>query len=134
MFLIARPGKIILLFCADPAEKELPKKSSTKVLTFLSVLFFITLYAFGAILPVNCVFDKSKPETFSTKILGQNVSHGKTTKYYFDVASWPKTEGKKKQISVGKGLYEKKKVGDQLTIKIYKGALGLPWYRPSLDE
>jgi hypothetical protein len=100
-----------------------------KAIDFLIIVIFSILlfgYSYGTIVTLNCMYDKSKPETFNTVILSKRISSGKTTTYYLELTPW----GQQKQIdevTVSKDLYNKLDKNDKVTVYFMKGQFDIPW-------
>ena len=126
---------IMFLFyyvCASKSERKMGDKNSSRILNIVSILFFMFLYGFGFSVPANIIFDKSEPAIYKVDVINQRVSKGKHTDYYFEVSPWIDGKTNKKEISVGSRVYSEVEVGDKVNVKLYKGFLGVPWYKTGL--
>ena len=48
---------------------------------------------------------------------------------YLELSAWGQKETK--NVSVGKNLYNRTEIGNQVTIKFRKGSLDIPWFEVS---
>ncbi len=84
-------------------------------------------YGYGAVVTLNCMYDKSQPETFSATILNKRISSGKSKTYYLKLTPW----GLQKEIdevSVSKNLYNRVGKNDEVKIYFMKGKFAIPWF------
>lgn len=126
---------IMFLFyyvCASKSERKMEENIFSRILNIFSILFFMFLYGFGFSVPVNIIFDKSEPAIYKVDVINQRVSKGKHTDYYLEVAPWIDGKTTNKEISVGSRVYSEVEVGDKVNVKLYKGFLGVPWYKTGL--
>ncbi|MGI5172940.1 hypothetical protein H0R92_04975 [Treponema sp. OMZ 840] len=115
--------------CVSESEKKMEKKRFTRIVSVVSILFIMSLYGFGVSVSSNIMFDKSKPTVFEVVVVNKHVSKGKRTNYYLEVSPWIDGKAKQKEISVGNKLYSEVESGDMVKIKLYKGFLGVPWFK-----
>lgn len=115
--------------CISESEKKIEEKRSTRMLTVASVLFLMFLYGFGFSVSANIILDKSKPTVFEVTVINQRILKGKRTNYYLEVSPWIDGKTKQKEISVGSTLYSEVELGNMVKIKLYKGFLGVPWFK-----
>ena len=115
--------------CISESEKKIEEKRSTRMLTVASVLFLMFLYGFGFSVSANIILDKSKPTVFEVTVINQRILKGKRTNYYLEVSLWIDGKTKQKEISVGSTLYSEVELGNMVKIKLYKGFLGVPWFK-----
>ncbi len=100
---------------------------------FLLILFpiFTFAYSFGTVLLINCVADKSVPETFQSTIASKRTSKGRTTTYYLDVKPWGNLTHKE-SVTVSRNEYERASPGDPIKINQYAGAFRIRWIEVAL--
>lgn len=113
----------ILLF----NQKEITFKKKQDYLTVTSLLMFLFAYGFGAVIYLNCNLDKSEPQHYTATILDKRISSGKYTSYYLKLTAW----GQQKEIdevSVGKGLYNRVDIDNEINIYFRNGKLEIPWF------
>ena len=108
-------------------NKEFQFKKANNYLTILGLLFYMSGYSYGALVAVNCLFDKSEPEIFNAKILSKRVSTGKYTSYNLEITPWgPQQEVDEVQVS--KPIYEQLEKDDEVNIYFMKGKFDIAWY------
>ncbi|NEM98513.1 hypothetical protein [Pontibacter burrus] len=102
-------------------------KTLTDYLTILLLAIVMFVYGFGSSVFMNCYYDTSEPETYSTTITDKRKSTGKTTTYYLELAP---QQGyyKIEEVSVSKEMYQEFESGDQVTVYVHEGWLDIPWY------
>jgi len=108
-------------------NKEFKFNKAKDYLTIIGFSIFMFGYGYGAVITLNCVYDKSEPETFNAKILSKRISSGKSTTYYFELTPW----GQKKEVdevSVSKDLYNRLEKNDNVNIYFMKGQFDIPWF------
>jgi hypothetical protein len=113
----------ILLF----NQKEITFKKKQDYLTVSSLIMFLFAYGFGAVIYLNCNLDKSEPQHYTATILDKRISSGKHTSYYLKLTAW----GQQKEIdevSVGKGLYNRVDIDNEINIYFRNGKLEIPWF------
>lgn len=113
----------ILLF----NQKEITFKKKQDYLTVSSLIMFLLAYGFGAVIYLNCNLDKSEPQHYTATILDKRISSGKHTSYYLKLTAW----GQQKEIdevSVGKGLYNRVDIDNEINIYFRNGKLDIPWF------
>ncbi len=118
---------ISLLFLLLIKQKEITFKKKQDLLTVASVAMFLWVYGFGAVIYLNCNFDKSEPQNFTAKILDKRISTGRHTSYYLELTAW----GQQKEIdevSVSKGLYNRVEIDNEINIYFRNGKLEIPWF------
>jgi hypothetical protein len=62
--------------------------------------------------------------------VGKNVSRGKTTTYYLDLAPWS-ADITKDHVSVPRSFYEAVQRGDTVCVRVHPGKFGLRWMQVS---
>jgi hypothetical protein len=112
---------IILFFYRD-----LAKDNTHTSLIYFAVLGNLMIYSFAVVYGINCVYDKTKPEIHRVVITDKSIYSGKHTTYYFKIESW-NNNGQDK-ISVSKDQYNRRNVGDTVSVDEKKGLLKIPWH------
>lgn len=108
--------------------KELNYKTHIGKFTFVSLLLITSAYGFGAVITVNCTFDNSLPETYSTLIMDKSISRSSgISTYYLDVSPCG-PEKNISQVVVSQDLYKSALKGEETTIYLGKGWLNIPWF------
>ncbi len=108
-------------------NKEFKLNKAKSYLAILSISLFMFGYGYGAVVTLNCMYDKSQPETFSATILNKRISSGKSKTYYLKLTPW----GLQKEIdevSVSKNLYNRVGKNDEVKIYFMKGKFAIPWF------
>ena len=99
-------------------------------ITLLSILLIMLAYAYGAVVALNCTFDRSQPELFNAKILNKNIHSGKSKTYHFDLTPWgPQKESE--EVTVSKDLYNSVEINDTVNIHFMKGKFEIGWFEIS---
>jgi hypothetical protein len=97
-----------------------------------TMLVVSLMYGFGATIQVNCVFDKSAPQSINTSIKSKSIEYNKGSHYYLKLRSWDSNPNSK-DIEVSKSIYEKYNQGDNIGIALKPGMLNIPWYYLSVS-
>ncbi len=108
-------------------NKEFKFNKTKDYLTILGFSIFMFGYGYGAVITLNCMYDKSEPQKYDATILSKRISSGKSTTYYLELTPW----GKQKEIdevSVSKDLYNKLNQNDKVNIYFMKGQFDIPWF------
>jgi len=96
----------------------------------ISIFFLGSMYCYGAIAHFDVLADRSSPATYQTQVLGKRADNGRTTTYYLQVAPWgPRHHSD--EIEVPRALYAAITPGQPVFIRLYSGALRLPWFSVS---
>jgi hypothetical protein len=96
----------------------------------VSMFFIGTMFCFGAIAQFDVLADHQAPATYQTEVLGKRADNGRTTTYYLRVAPWgPRHDSD--EIAVSRSLYRAINPGQAVSIRLYPGALHLPWFSVS---
>ena len=88
-------------------------------------------YAGGSILEINSQFDNSGTTIYTTTVISQHISHGKSTTYYLDLSEWG-PDHISGNVTVPESFYNKVGVGNTVRVNVKKGELNIPWYYLSL--
>ena len=106
----------------------LKKNKRKKEYYALAGLAFVMFgYGFGTTIHINCFYDASKAEVYSTKVLDKHISNGKTTIYYLNLGPWgPQKEAE--EVSVDEALYHRTELGETVNVYLFEGLLDIPWY------
>lgn len=109
-------------------NKELNFKSAKDGVTTAIFSVFMFAYSYGAVVTLNCIYDKSAPETFNATIVSKRISSGKTTMYYLQLTPWgQQKEGD--EVSVSKSFYNSVDDNDKVNIYLKKGNFDIPWFQ-----
>jgi len=92
----------------------------------LLLMLFTSAYGGGLLALTNAMWDNAKPETFKTVVVDKNVSRGKGTSYYLNLAPWNRTIDENRFL-VSRAYYETVHKGDAICVRLYPGKFGLRW-------
>lgn len=90
-------------------------------------------FSFSGFCTVNRTFDFSDPKVYTAVIENKNYSSGKYKHYDFYVEDWNNT-GETIDVEVNAEDYRNAEIGDTVTIYEYSGALGMKYYKYSLEQ
>lgn len=121
--LISLSFTAVLIF----GNKEFKFNTAKDFLTIIGFTAFTFAYGYGAVVTLNCTFDKSESETFHASIMSKRISHGKHTSYYFELSPWGKRK-EVEEVSVPKPLYDRLETNDKVRIYLMKGKFEIPWF------
>lgn len=109
----------------------LPSKGSLKQYTqFYGLLgACILFYSYGITFGINCLFDKSLPERFETKIISTFTKGGGEypRSFHVTVAPW-EHHPYKEDLAISENEYKIADTGDYMYISVQKGLLDIPWF------
>ncbi len=111
---------ILLVFTF--AKDVLQKKA-----TVLSISLFCCVYAYGDVITLNGILDKSIPTVYRTQIASKRISTGKYTSYYFVLLPWGPVNNAE-DFRVGRMFYNKYEVGNTVKVYLKKGRVGINWF------
>lgn len=115
----------IALLTFGNTEFKFNKVKDYLTISGISILMFG--YGYGAVVTLNCTYDRSEPEIFNATILEKRISSGKTTTYYLELTPWGQQQ-EIDEVSVSKELYDKLDKNDKVTIYFMKGKFDIPWF------
>ena len=110
----------VILYQSDRGMRQRPW-------SLLPIVLFGSFYAYGAIGEADALLDHSASQTFTVAVNGKHVSHGKTTSYYLQLASWGPQQDPS-SVTVPSDLYDAVAIGESVCISLHPGALHIPWY------
>jgi hypothetical protein len=88
---------------------------------------FSLAFTAGALKEANCLFDDSRPQSFTATVTGKRVSSGKSTTYHLTLSPWgPVT--RPEDIQVPFRFYGAVAVNEKLELLLRPGRLGYPWF------
>ena len=96
----------------------------------VSMFFLGSMYCYGAVAHFDVLADRSAPLTYQTQVLSKRADNGRTTTYYLQVAPWGPRQHSD-EIEVSRSLYAAINPGQPVSIRLYSGALHLPWFSVS---
>ena len=110
--------------------KHVVIKEAQKTWLVAGIIAAAVAYSYGLLIFANCYRDPSTGEDRHVVIEGKYISY--TSRYHDKIyhlrLSWPGDDGGK-SLEVQGSVYEGLRVGGLLTVHVYGGRLGIPWYR-----
>lgn len=97
-----------------------------------AVLFFSVGYSHSVIVLYNDILDHSNPMVYRTVVKDKYISGGKTRTHNLILAPWGE-QTEDETTNVSRSLYNKVNEGDTVSVKVYGGRFGLPYYYISLE-
>lgn len=118
-------GFITLIVLYVAAIKKLNQDIAAQVFV---ALLISAAYGFGSTMQINCVFDQSRPQVFTSTVVDQRISRGsRSTSYYLTLRDWGPYHPSK-GISVSKSVYQLMPVGTPVMVYLKKGTFNIPWF------
>jgi hypothetical protein len=119
---------IAVLFIAFVAALLQPAFNSVnRTGAIIGILVIGALYSIGVIHTADTVPDHSAPEPYQAQVLGEHVSHGRSTSYILNLAPWgPVTDST--NVDVSYRTYQSVSAGDTVCVNLHPGFLHAPWY------
>lgn len=117
---------IVLSLVLSYKQTEFSFRKNEDIFYLIFLMLFFFAYSYGAVIHVNCYYDDSQPEHYTTTVLDKKISTGKTTTYQLKLAPWQK-QAEAEEIDVSKDLYDRTETSDEIGIDIRKGKLHIPW-------
>lgn len=126
------PGTIafaIVLIILFTTHKIIDNTAKNKTWIYLSLVFNVFLYSYAGTYGVNCIYDKSEPKVYETKVIDKRISKGRRGRetYYVKVNPWGHHYDKE-EISVSRNQYDELQIGQTIRIDLKKGLFNIPWY------
>ena len=118
---------VCFLFLLLFKQNEITFKKKMDFVTVGSLSLFLFAYSFGVVIHYNCYYDESESEYFTAKVLNKRVSSGKSTTCYLKLSTWGPQKNVE-EVSVGKDLFKRTEIGEQVNIYFRQGKLGIPWF------
>jgi TonB family protein len=84
------------------------------------------LAVYGLGVALNVCLDGTAPRTFVSTVIGERISHGRSTAYYLELAPW--SDQPTRDVTVSAGFYDSAPVGSRVCLVRRGGALGLGWF------
>jgi hypothetical protein len=108
-------------------NKGLSFKKGKTYLMILGFLMFTFAYGYGTVVTLNCSFDDSTPQLFSTTIVNKEKTKSRKYRTYdLYLSPWgKKTEIEK--VSIDEDFYNQLQEGDEVSVYLFKGKLNIPW-------
>jgi hypothetical protein len=120
---------VIVLLILTATHKLIVHTTKSKTWIYLSIIFNVCLYSYGATYGVNCVYDTSEPVVYDVDVVDKRIrtsAKGRKT-YYIKVTPWGHHHDKE-EISVPEDQYNAIVVGQQVKIDLKKGLFNIQWY------
>jgi len=95
--------------------------------TLLGLCILSAFYGWGLAATADIVADRSVAQTYSARVVGGHVSHGRSTSYYLELGPWG-PNAVATQMTVNRGTYYATQRGDVICLGLHAGALHAPWY------
>lgn len=108
-------------------NREFNFKKAKDYLAASSILIAVVCYSYGAIITLNCYYDKSDSKIYKATIVNKRISTGKNISYYLELTKWG-TQDKNEEVSVKQEFYNQFENGDQVTIYFQNGWFNIPWF------
>jgi hypothetical protein len=89
--------------------------------------FAASLGTLAALACLNGVADRSNAVEMRTVVVHKRVMRSRWLSYRVIVPSWRPGKQKEK-LAVNSGTFRRVREGQEITVEIHKGLLGLPWY------
>jgi hypothetical protein len=85
-------------------------------------------YGYGLTTEANARLDHARAATYSARVTGKQVSHGRgSTGYHLNLEPWgPQLHADR--VWVPSALYRSTVVGDEICVEVKPGALRIEWY------
>ncbi|MRX69266.1 hypothetical protein SAMN06265349_10447 [Flavobacterium resistens] len=94
--------------------------------TILRIVLFSFIYVFGVVIGFNCVFDKSKPQIFTSTVNHMRIQSVGIKSYDIEVISEEK-QSEAIKLTIDKNTYNELEVGRNVTIYVFKGLFNISW-------
>lgn len=91
------------------------------------------LFAIGAVLTINCGYDRSAPAIYNQVVLEKYITKRKGTHYHIGIEPW-KPYTKIQTVTVSQRFYRQLQEGGLVQVNQRAGLLGIGWYRLSLPD
>lgn len=123
-------GLMLTLLFTTHRPTIVSQSNKNKLWIYSALIFNILIYSFAGTYGVNCVYDKSSPNIYPTKVIEKDIQTGRKNRktYYITVMPWGHHFDKEK-ISVGQTKYNSIAIGETVSMELKKGLLNIPWYR-----
>lgn len=127
IWVVSASAAVAFVMILRLSTNELKFRKPLEIFLTLSVAILMFCYSISTYVIINCLFDKSIPDQFKTKVIDKEISSGKSTTYYVIVEPWgPITEQDK--VSVTKDDYEAINIKQDVIMYLQQGLLKTKWY------
>lgn len=125
---LAIPVSLVLIVLFMVITGKFRSKKLSEFVSALFIFIFIFLYGIGSVIFLNCHYDRSKPEIFSSSVLDKNTARSRHhTSYRLKLAPWGKRKSAER-TEVSKSMYQRTAVGSQVRIFLKRGKFNIPWF------
>ncbi len=100
--------------------------SAPRLQSALAVGAFAALLAYGGGAYLDAVSVGHPDQSYVVEVQDKHESHGRSTSYYLQLASWGDQPAK--SVEVSSALYDSVEAGSSVCIDHYRGDLRLPWF------
>ena len=94
---------------------------------YIPLVFFVGIYSVAITFGINCVFDKSNPAIYKSKVIDKEYFSRKGNHYYIVIEPYGEKKESKK-ISVTSDEYSRAQVGKTVDIIVNEGVFKIPWF------
>ena len=129
-FCIAAIAMVVLMAITLTISKEFDFRKIKSYLATLLISFFLLIYTYGSVVAINCIQDRTQPQTFNVQVLNKDKRTSRLPNYFLTLAPWHNYE-KSYEVKVVEHLYNNVNIGETLSIELRKGRLGIAWYELS---
>ena len=95
------------------------------------MIFSALLYGFGTIAMLNCQFDSSNPQEFTSSVEREYTTTGKGAHYHVVIAAWQPGQ-QSHEIDVSRNVFYNTPVGMPVKVDVMQGFLHIPWFYTDL--
>ncbi len=111
-------------------NKEFTFEKGREYITLGGMVIFFFCYSHGALIFINCYFDRSTAQVIHVKVMSKWISSGKHTSYYVQLEPWDK-QTEPEEVSISSDLYDKLNEGEEAAVYLSKGFFDIPWVEVS---
>lgn len=125
-------GSVFTLGILFSTHRLITANYQNKIWIYVSIIFNIILYSFAGVYAINCAFDNSTPENYSTTVVDKLITHSKgrrgriTTNYILTIEPWGRYESQQ-TVHTTNDYYDSVSKGEEINITLNKGLLGIPF-------
>lgn len=107
-------------------SSEFKQRGSNLLSVWMSILMFVFAYAYLLVMGLNCALEMTETEDHLGRVIKKSESGVKRSERTVTISPCG-PEIDTAEVHVSKAIYNAAEPGDTLTIKLYKGNLGIPW-------
>jgi hypothetical protein len=94
----------------------------------LVAVILCAIYAYAAVVVVNGLLGSTERAAYTAPVLAKRESSGDVISRYLVLGPWGLRESDA-EVEVSSSVFERYQVGDEATIIVREGRLGIPWFR-----